>query len=189
VRAAASAAEEPVLEIRLHRLVADPDPRQRAIERFVSDAALVLAILGELRDPVDEIQRDDVLFLHFLEWLHETDQLIGLRRDRRELGRWIASASPSLSASASSNLGFGAIRRLESAGDVSCLFATPPLKAPRRRVAPAAWYGGRSRDGYFAVYVSCSPTMFTPVLYEPLIKPLASVLPALLLMLGSLMYS
>jgi hypothetical protein len=54
---------------------------------------------------------------------------------------------------------------------------------PRARLAEAT--PGRTRPAvgfsvarYLNVYVSCRPTMLTSFLYEPLIRPLAAVLPA-----------
>ena len=52
-------------------------------------------------------------------------------------------------------------------------------KKSRRRVKPAAWRREVLLADYLdAVYVTCRPKMFTLLLYEPLSKPLAAVLPA-----------
>src|SRR5262249_23696383 len=53
-----------------------------------------------------------------------------------------------------------------------------PRDPPRRGVT------GLRRAAYLAVYVSCTPTMFTLLLYDPFTRPLAAWLPPFWLMLG-----
>src|SRR5438552_6139467 len=80
------AAEQRLLQIRLYGLVADPDPAEGAVERLAGDRAFVLSIPAYLRRAVDEVEGDDVLFLDFLERLHDAKELIRLRLDRGQLG-------------------------------------------------------------------------------------------------------
>ena len=83
-----SAANRPAcaLQVRLHRLVAEPDLRQRLVERLARDRPARLAVERDLRGAVDEVERDDVAFLDLAEGLHDRHQLVGLRLDGRELG-------------------------------------------------------------------------------------------------------
>src|SRR5258708_27519791 len=79
-------AEECFLQIALHGLVAEPDPGERLVEGLARDRALGLAVQAHPRRALDEVERDDILLLHFLERFHDRRELVGLRLDRRQLG-------------------------------------------------------------------------------------------------------
>ena len=81
-----SVAEERLLQVRLHRFVADPDPGEGTVERLARDGAFVFSVPPYLRRAVDEVEGDDILFLDLFERLEDAKELIGLRLDRGELG-------------------------------------------------------------------------------------------------------
>jgi hypothetical protein len=54
--------EHRLLQIRLHRILADPDSRQRIVEGSTLDRPARFAIEADLRRRADEVDRDDAAF-------------------------------------------------------------------------------------------------------------------------------